>query len=139
MKHKGAVPPRRRACSGHWARENPLPDPALWSSIEDPSKRPRKALADLYGFYARNEPMLTNIFRDQAVVEHLRPAMRLFVGYLDEAVRAVAARSRPSALLRGAIGHALSYSTWQSLTREKRLPTGKAVSLMASMIELALR
>ncbi|MHC4941238.1 MAG: TetR/AcrR family transcriptional regulator, partial [Planctomycetota bacterium] len=102
------------ACSAHWARENPLPDPAAWTSISDSRPRIRKALGDLYSFYAVNEEMLANVFRDQSIVEHLRPAMQMFVDYMDAAVRAVAARARPSRLLRGAIGHALSFSTWQS-------------------------
>ena len=82
--------------------------------------------------------MLANVFRDQSLIEHLRPAMQMFVDYMNAAVRAVAVRPRPSQFLRGAIGHALSFSTWQSLTREHGLPARKSVSLMTSMIEQAM-
>ena len=126
------------ACSSHWAQQNPLPDPAAWSAIKESGPRIRTALGELYAFYAGNEQMLANVFRDQSLVENLRPAMQMFVDYMTAAVRAVAARARPSQILRGAIGHALSFSTWQSLTREQGLPASKSISLMASMIERAM-
>ena len=126
------------ACSAHWAQKNPLPDPAAWAAIRESRPRARKALVELYSFYAGNEQMLANVFRDQSLVEHLRPAMQMFVDYMEAAVRAVAARARPSRFLRAAIGHALSFSTWQSLTRVHGLPAGKSVSLMATMIEQAM-
>ena len=126
------------ACSGHWATENPLPDPAAWTEIEDARQRTQTALSELYGFYARNEQMLGNVFRDASLVEHLRPAMQMFVDYMDAAVRAVAARARPPQLVRGAIGHALSYSTWQSLVRQQGLSASKSVSLMTSLVEQAV-
>ena len=126
------------ACSAHWAQQNPLPDPAAWAAIKEPGKRTRKALGELYAFYAGNEQMLANVFRDQSLVEHLRPAMGMFVEYMEAAVRAVAARARPSQLLRAAIGHALSFSTWRSLTREQGLPASRSAALMATLIEQAM-
>ena len=126
------------ACSAHWAQQNPLPDPAAWAAIKEPGKRIRKALGELYAFYAHNEQMLANVFRDQSLVEHLRPAMGMFVEYMQAAVRAVAARARPSQLLRAAIGHALSFSTWRSLTREQGLPASRSAALMATLIEQAM-
>ena len=27
------------ACSGHWAAQNPVPDPAAWAAIDDPEER----------------------------------------------------------------------------------------------------
>ncbi|MHC4953043.1 MAG: TetR/AcrR family transcriptional regulator [Planctomycetota bacterium] len=126
------------ACSAHWVQENPLPDPAGWAAIQEPGPRARQALAELYSFYAGNEQMLANVFRDQSLVEHLRPAMRMFVDYMDAAVRVVAGRARPAQFLRAAIGHALSFSTWQSLARVHGLPAGKSVSLMVTVIEQAM-
>ena len=125
------------ACSAHWAKENPLPDPAVWSDIEDFGRRVRKALGDLYGFYTNNEQMLANVFRDQTLVEHLAPAMQLFTDYQAVAERVISGRARASLILRGAIGHAVAFSTWYSLTQQNGLSTGTAVALMTAMIERA--
>src|SRR2546423_4242678 len=39
------------ACSGHWAAENPAPDPATWAAVDDPEERRRIALIEIYAFY----------------------------------------------------------------------------------------
>jgi AcrR family transcriptional regulator len=126
------------ACSAHWASQNPLPDPSAWAALEDDGERVRTALRELYAFYAANEAMLANVFRDQSLVADLRPAMRMFADYMEAAVRAVAARARPPRLLRAAIGHALSFSTWQSLARDQALPASGSVPLMASWVLQAM-
>src|SRR5262245_27188410 len=56
------------ACSAHWAAANPPPDPTPWTEIDDPDRRLRAALADLYRWYAGNEGMLANLYRDRAVM-----------------------------------------------------------------------
>src|SRR5215213_9781287 len=53
-----------RACSRSWAERHPPPDPAPWALIDDPQERLRTALTELYGFYARTEPMRANVLRD---------------------------------------------------------------------------
>src|SRR3954452_12985814 len=52
------------ACSGLYAQRNPLPDPGPWREIRDPGERLRRGLEELYEYYERNEPMLSNITRD---------------------------------------------------------------------------
>src|SRR5512133_311027 len=37
------------ACSAHWRAANPAPDLAEWAAIEDPDRRLRAALEELYG------------------------------------------------------------------------------------------
>jgi len=136
-RHFPDEPSMYAACSAHWAQTNPLPDPAAWAAIRDPQRRIRRALGELYDFYSDHEGMLANIFRDRSLVGSLEPAMRMFLAYQDAAVLAIAGRRRPSRVLRGAIGHAISFSTWQSLIREQGLPPGRAVRLMASMVAQA--
>src|SRR5215213_261550 len=53
-----------KACSRHWTERHPPPDPTPWTQIRDPQERLRTALAELYGFYARTEPMRANVLRD---------------------------------------------------------------------------
>src|ERR1700745_213689 len=39
-----------RACSAHWAAQNPPPDLEAWASIGPPNDRLEAALVELYGF-----------------------------------------------------------------------------------------
>src|SRR5215207_8188944 len=47
-----------QACSGMFAKANPPPDPAQWSSIDHPERRLAVALDALYGWYERVAHML---------------------------------------------------------------------------------
>src|SRR3954468_19952961 len=53
------------ACSSHWAAENPVPDMTPWQSIEDPDRRLRTALDELYAYYRRTDQMMDNLHRDE--------------------------------------------------------------------------
>src|SRR4051794_30065455 len=55
------------ACSGLYAERNPMPDPEPWRGIPDPEKRLRRGLEELYAYFERNEPMLSNVTRDAEV------------------------------------------------------------------------
>src|SRR6185503_18528367 len=113
------------ACSSHWAAENPVPDIEAWRSIEDPDERLRAALDELYAFYRRTERMMDNILRDELTVPVVKQIFAPFREYLAAAreilVRGRAARGRRRDTIRAAIGHALAYPTWRSLTREQGL------------------
>ena len=52
------------ACSTHYREQNPQPDPAPWLQIHDPEARLRRALSEIYAYYAAREPELWKIFRD---------------------------------------------------------------------------
>src|SRR3954469_9746947 len=56
------------ACSSHWAQLNPPPDIGAWAAIEDPGKRLRTALGELYAFYESTEQMMDNLIRDEDLV-----------------------------------------------------------------------
>ena len=51
------------ACSAHWAAANPPPDLAGWAAIANPDERLRTAVAELYAYWRRTEPMISNGFR----------------------------------------------------------------------------
>jgi AcrR family transcriptional regulator len=53
-----------KACTGLYMERNPVPDPAPWRKVSDPVKRLRRGLGEMYAYYERNEPMLTNVVRD---------------------------------------------------------------------------
>ena len=128
------------ACSSHWAELNPLPDLAAWESIRDPDERLRVALNELYGFYRRTEGMMDNLHRD----EEIPVVKRLFTPFRNylAAARDVLLRGRPERgrrrdESRAAIGHALAYPTWRSLTREQGLEDPQAVAMMCGLVSAA--
>jgi AcrR family transcriptional regulator len=124
------------ACSAHWASLNPPPDPAAWTRIADPDERLRRALTELYAWYVWAEPMLANVTRDAAAVvreasQHRHAAIQAAL------VRGRRSRGRSRARVAAAIGHALDFATWRSLTRERGLEADEAVELMVALVEAA--
>ncbi len=126
------------ACSSHWAAQNPPPDPSRWADIEDPDERLRAALGELYAFYGRTEDMLANLFRDEATVPEIGRRFRGFHDYLAGAREVLMAsrglRGRRAREVRAALGHALAFSTWRSLTREQGLDDAQAAELMRHLV-----
>jgi len=129
------------ACSSHWRSLNPPPDPGPWVVIEDPGERTTTALRELYAFYGRTEEMYTSLLRDEDLVPPVQRRLRDFYGYLD-AIRDVlmagrGLRGHAARRTRAAIGHALGFPTWRSLSREEGLADGEAVALMTALVEEA--
>ena len=130
------------ACSTHYFAANPWPDLDGWRAVGDPERRLELALDELYGYYERTEPMLGNVLRDADLVDFARAAMEPFDAYLDDAAEVLIAgrraRGRRRELLRGALRHALAFSTWQSLSANG-VERGDAVKLAAALVEAAAR
>ena len=126
------------ACSTHFAETNPLPDLASWESIGDPDERLRVALDELYGYYRRTESMMDHLHRDEVTMPVVKRLFTPFHEYLSAAretlVRGRAARGRRRDELRAAIGHALAFTTWRSLTREQDLDDSQAAELMRGLV-----
>jgi AcrR family transcriptional regulator len=126
------------ACSSHWAAANPPPDLGAWAAIEEPERRFRTGVGELYAYYARTQPMLENLIRDEAVSDLVRERFGAFHGYLDAARDTLMAgrsvRGAERRRTRAAIGHALAFSTWRSLVCEQRLRHADAVALAARMV-----
>jgi AcrR family transcriptional regulator len=127
------------ACSSHFRAANPPPDPRAWASIEDPAERTRAALRDLYSFYASTEAMYDSLLRDEPLVPPIQRRLRDFYGYLgsirDDLAAGRGLRGRRAQYVRAAIGHALAFPTWRSLTREQGLGNDEAVELMSRLVE----
>ena len=128
-----------RACSKRWTEQHPAPDPTPWAQIRNPEERLRTALAELYGYYARTEPMRAKVLRDAetmpalaallegTVVPYLRSVRELLVeGWEvhDEG------RMRLLAML----ALAIDFHTWRSLERESSLSREEAVEIMVEMV-----
>jgi AcrR family transcriptional regulator len=126
------------ACSGLYAQRNPLPDPERWRSIDDPAKRLTQGLGELYDFFERNEPMLSNVVRDAEIdpltaeMSGLRfgAGLEAIAEVLGETMPGGRGRKRRFALLR----LALDFKTWRSLTRDGGLSTTEAAATMAAAL-----
>jgi AcrR family transcriptional regulator len=127
------------ACSSHFRAANPPPDPSRWADIGDPAERTETALRELYGFYSCTEGMYTSLLRDEPLVPIVQRLLRGFHGYLEAIQELLLAgrglRGREARRTRAAIGHALAFATWRSLTREQGLDNDDAVALMLALVE----
>ncbi|MGH2953522.1 MAG: TetR/AcrR family transcriptional regulator [Solirubrobacterales bacterium] len=131
------------ACSAHWASLNPPPNPGAWAELDDPDERLRRALTELYPWYASVEQMLANTSRDLPLVPAMRRAAEEFGRWYEVAGEALI-RGRPERGARrrrakAAIGHALAFETWRSLVREQGLSDRDAVELMSGLVAAAGR
>lgn len=129
------------ACSAHYLTANPWPDPEPWRTISDPNRRLATALDELYAYYERTEPMFSNVLRDAELVEALQPTLVPLQAFLAEAAEILtagwSARGRRRRVLVAAIGHAIDFHTWRSLTTGRQITRTEAVELVTALVEAA--
>ena len=134
------------ACSGLFAERVPVPDVDALREIEDPQKRLRAGLTELYRWFEEGEDLLTNVIRDVAAgdetgrqVFELRVASPLRA--LAEAMAEGVVRGRGHARARTAAAFelAMDFQTWQTLTRRCGLSRDQAVEVMLRAIRCAGR
>ena len=125
------------ACQRHFLSEHPPPDPAPWAAIADPARRLRVALGEVYAFHRATEAMTANVLRDAPVMPALAAVLGEMARYLAAVVALLAEGWRAPDdrrdLQRAALGHALDFETWRSLTRRQGLTDEQAVSVMVSL------
>jgi AcrR family transcriptional regulator len=128
------------ACSTHYFTANPWPELGNWRAIRDPQQRLDRALDELYAYYERTEPMFSNVLRDAELVDFAHEAVSPLDAYLDEAAEILTIgrpiRGRRRQLLRGALRHALDFSTWRSLST-KGIGRSDAAKLTTALVDAA--
>ena len=128
------------ACSTHYYAANPWPDLGEWRAIRGPRRRLERALDELYAYYERTEPMLSNVLRDAELLDSARDAVAPLRAYLEEAAEVLVsgrrARGRRRQLVRSALRHALAFSTWHSLATGG-IGRSDAVLLVTALVEAA--
>ena len=129
------------ACSSHFRAANPPPDLQAWAAITDPAQRTETALQELYAFYRRTQGMYESLLRDESIVPVMKRRLRDFHVYLNRVTDTLMERRRvrgqPGRRTRAAIGHAVAFPTWRSLTHEQGLTDDEAVALMCGLVESA--
>lgn len=129
------------ACSAHWAAENPPPDITAWERLEDPDARLEVAFDELYGYYRQAGDMLDKLLRDEATVpmvaELFAPYHQFLAAITEILLRGRGLRGKARRRVRAAIGHAVSFRTWQQLTGEGGLSDRGAAELMRRLVAAA--
>jgi len=116
------------ACSAHWGRQHPPPDPAGWTDL-------RHGLRELYAWYRETEQMTANVLRDAQVLPSLQRIIEPGLGAYLEAVRTALAeglgQGRP---VDAALRLVTDFHSWRSLA-----PLGdeEAAELAAELVDLA--
>jgi AcrR family transcriptional regulator len=126
-----------QACGGQWMAEHPLPDPARWAEVEDPSERLQVALCETYARFRATEDMTAHIRRDlpelPVLQEVAEPLMRYWESVQQVLERGWTVRGRRRTRLRAVIGHAIAFETWRSLARSQGLEDAEAAELMVRL------
>ena len=125
------------ACSAHWRDDHPLPEASSWTGIPDPEPRLRRALGAIYAYFRSGAPMLERVLRDEEEVPELAEVMAPWWEYMREVAGGLAAgwgvEGDRQRRVRAAVGHALRFGTWRSLTDEG-LTDDEAVELMVRLV-----
>src|SRR5688500_785708 len=128
-----------KACSRSWTGRHPAPDPTPWARISDPQVRFRTALSELYGFYARTEPMRANVLRDSQTMPELAALLEGSVVPYLEALRDLLAEGwevsdKNRRRLLATLALALDFHTWRSLERGSGMSRREAVETMLEAV-----
>ena len=129
-----------KACSAHNRALNPPPDPEPWTLIPDPEERLRRALAEVYAYYRRNEQMLTNVTGDARDNPNTRKVLEPRVKHQERMRDALAAgweqgdKQRRERLLHGALWMGLEFQMWHTLARQQGFDDDESIELMVSMV-----
>ncbi len=128
------------ACSAHYFAAHPWPDLDGWRAIRDPQERLERALDELYAYYEGTEAMFSNVLRDAEVVDFARDAVAPLHAFLEEAADVLTVgrpvRGRRRELVRGALRHAVAFSTWRSLS-SNGIGRADAVKLSSALVDAA--
>ena len=123
-----------RACSEHWAARHPMPEIETLVEIEDPVRRLRRALGEVYAWYESVEGDLAIFVRDASVVSANTDALSQMTASFARLADAVSECWPRRKGVRAAIGHAFEFETWRSLVRRQGLSRTQAVDTMTRLV-----
>ena len=134
-----------KACSAHNRTLNPPPDPEPWRLIADPESRLRRALAEVYAYYRRNEQMQANVTRDAQVNPNVRKVFEARIKHQERMRDALASSGwkegdgQRHKQLYGALWIALEFQTWHTLVRQQGFEDEEVIELMVGMVRCLMR
>jgi len=122
------------ACSTLYWERNPPPDSEAWRHIPDRVERFRVALRETYAYHRRTEPMISRALADVGEEPVMAPYHAHWAQAADSVAAAWRLRGRERRRVRAAVGHALAFTTWRSLTRGQALSNNEAIELMVRLV-----
>lgn len=126
------------ACTGHYLAQNPPPDATAWATIDEPVRRLRTALTVIYAYHRRTAPMSSRAAMDVNQMPVLREVLAPLFAYWQQVQRGLVAdwpvASARAHRLEAVVGHAIAFSTWQSLVEMHGLTDSEAVDLMVQWV-----
>ena len=130
-----------KACSAHNRALNPPPEPEPWKLIPDPEERLRRALAEVYAYYRRNEQMIANVTRDAQANPNVRKVLEPRVKHQERMRDVLAAGWEEQRggqlrhkLLYGGLWMALEFQTWHTLVMQQGFEDNEVTELMVGMV-----
>lgn len=121
------------ACTSHWLAGHPWPRPDDWRQEADAEARLGRGLRELYRYYAANEAMLANSYRDIEVMpQFVGELMGAQLAAMQDALLEAWSESERGDLA-PLIGFALDFRAWQAL-RDAGMEPGEAAASMARMV-----
>ena len=125
-----------RACTEHGMTVTRTPEAGPWRAIEDPTARLSHALDELFTYYRANTRLLGNFVRDMALMGEIGGS-EAFIERLTELFHAIAegwpGDAATQRLRLAALGHAMSYEAWRSLS-DKGLSDAEAAEFMIRLV-----
>jgi AcrR family transcriptional regulator len=125
------------ACTTHYFARHPLPNPEAWLRIADPLERLKTALAEIYAYHRRTERMMVRTAPDvplhPVAQEVVAPIFAHWQRVQDVLVAGWYAADGTTGRLVAIIGHAMAFSTWQSLTQQQGMDEADAVDVMVAL------
>lgn len=124
-------------CTGHYLMQNPPPDPSRWAAIEDRMTRLGTALGEIYAYHRQTEVMMARAAIDVPQMPVLADVLSPMFAYWENVANLLAAPwagEENTARNRAAIGHAIAFTTWQSLVRKEGLTEEAAIDLLLGMM-----
>jgi AcrR family transcriptional regulator len=125
-----------QACSGLAHERDPSPTADAWRGIADRTERLTTALTDIYGWYARNAQLLSNVARDVERNPYVQELQRTRVAPVRKGWNDVLG-DKFNAKQRAMLHLALGFHTWRALVKEAGLKQDAAVNAMVEAIESA--
>jgi AcrR family transcriptional regulator len=122
------------ACSGLFLERSPLPDADQWATLAGEARLLR-GLTELYGFYARNEELLSRVIADADIDELTREINESRFGPGLAAVRSALAQVLPHRkAVRAMLDVALEFGTWQRLCQSGLASDAAASTMVRALL-----
>jgi AcrR family transcriptional regulator len=127
------------ACTSHWLAAHPWPRPQDWEGLADPVDRLRRGLRDLYTYFDENLQMLSNSYRDIAIMPPFVGEMiGATIGAIVTALLAPFPESQRTARLDAAIRAAADFRVSRGFV-DAGLSAREAADLVTDMIAAIAR